>query len=109
MRLRAKCLDGESFNPNDDNIVRVQAGHLRKKLDQYFSSEGREEPYVPVIPRGTYVPHFVTRQSMVMPELTLPDASHGADAPRFDSMATAVISANDVASSVFPEAPDSDR
>src|SRR5580698_4631554 len=30
----------ESFNPNDDNIVRVQAGHLRKKLDQYFSSEG---------------------------------------------------------------------
>src|ERR1700722_9666579 len=99
----------ESFNPNDDNIVRVQAGHLRKKLDQYFSSEGREEPYVLVIPRGTYVPHFVTRQSTVIPELTLPDAGHGADVSRSDSTATASISTNDVAASVFPEVPDSDR
>jgi hypothetical protein len=35
----------EGFNPNDDNIVRVQAGHLRKKLEQYFTDEGRKEPY----------------------------------------------------------------
>jgi hypothetical protein len=53
----------EGFNPNDDNIVRVQAGHLRKKLDQYFSTEGREESYLLVIPKGAYVPHFVPRQN----------------------------------------------
>jgi hypothetical protein len=52
----------EGFNPNDDNIVRVQAGHLRKKLDQYFATEGCEESYVLVIPKGTYVPRFVPRQ-----------------------------------------------
>jgi hypothetical protein len=53
----------EGFNPNDDNIVRVQAGHLRKKLDQYFATEGREESYVLVIPKGAYIPHFVARQN----------------------------------------------
>jgi len=52
----------EAFNPNDDNIVRVQAGHLRRKLEQYFSTEGRDESYVLVIPKGAYVPHFVPRQ-----------------------------------------------
>jgi hypothetical protein len=52
----------EGFNPNDDNIVRVQAGHLRKKLEQYFSTEGHEESYVLVIPKGTYVPQFVPRR-----------------------------------------------
>ena len=51
----------EGFNPNDDNIVRVQAGHLRKKLEQYFATEGREEPYVLEIPKGAYVPRFVPR------------------------------------------------
>jgi hypothetical protein len=54
----------DSFNPNDDNIVRVQAGHLRRKLDQYFSTEGLEETCVLVIPKGTYVPHFVARQQV---------------------------------------------
>ncbi len=58
----------EGFNPNDDNIVRVQAGHLRKKLDQYFSTEGLEEPFVLVIPKGTYVPHFVPRQNVAPAE-----------------------------------------
>ena len=53
----------EGFNPNDDNIVRVQAGHLRKKLKQYFAAEGREEPYVLEIPKGAYVPHFVPRSN----------------------------------------------
>jgi hypothetical protein len=66
----------ESFNPNDDNIVRVQAGHLRKKLDQYFSSEGRDERYLLVIPRGTYVPHFVSRQNTITSELASEGFGH---------------------------------
>ena len=31
------------FNPNEDNIVRVQVRHLRKKLEDYYSAEGRDE------------------------------------------------------------------
>jgi hypothetical protein len=65
----------EGFNPNDDNIVRVQAGHLRKKLDQYFATEGREESYVLVIPKGAYVPHFIPRQNMAV----LDDAAYGTE------------------------------
>ena len=53
----------EGFNPNDDNIVRVQAGHLRKKLEQYFTDEGRDEPYVLEIPKGAYVPRFVPQMN----------------------------------------------
>src|ERR1700722_2803217 len=46
------------FNPSDDNIVRVQVGHLRKKLESYFAAEGLEESIELNIPRGTYVPQF---------------------------------------------------
>ena len=49
------------FDPNTDNIVRVQARYLRKKLEEYFSSEGRDEPVLLTIPKGTYVPRFEMR------------------------------------------------
>lgn len=49
------------FSANEDNIVRVQIRHLRRKLDEYFSEEGHDEPSVLTIPKGTYVPHFVPR------------------------------------------------
>lgn len=48
------------YNPNDDNIVRVQARHLRNKLQQYFENEGVAEPYVITIPKGSYLPRFET-------------------------------------------------
>ena len=51
------------FNPNEDNIVRVQVRHLRKKLEEYFSSEGLEEPVILTIPKGAYLPHFEPRSA----------------------------------------------
>jgi hypothetical protein len=54
------------FNPNDDNIVRVQISHLRKKLDEYFSAEGAAEPLILTIPRGSYVPRFTPRLQPVL-------------------------------------------
>src|SRR5712692_5979702 len=47
-----------AFNPQEDNIVRVQARHLRAKLDDYFRTEGKDEPQILTIPKGTYVPSF---------------------------------------------------
>jgi hypothetical protein len=47
-----------AFNPQEDNIVRVQARHLRAKLDEYFRTEGRDEPLIVTLPKGTYVPSF---------------------------------------------------
>ena len=31
------------FNPIQDNIVRVQVSHLRKKLDEYYATDSRDE------------------------------------------------------------------
>jgi hypothetical protein len=52
------------FDPNTDNIVRVQARHLRKKLEEYFSEEGCHEPVVLTIPKGSYVPRLAYREAL---------------------------------------------
>jgi hypothetical protein len=49
------------FNPNEDNIVRAQVRHLRRKLDEYFNSDGLDEPLILTIPKGAYLPHFEAR------------------------------------------------
>lgn len=52
---------GASYNPADDNIVRVEARQLRKRLALYFETEGQDEPVEIVIPKGGYVPEFRSR------------------------------------------------
>jgi hypothetical protein len=59
------------FNPNEDNIVRVQIGHLRKKLDEYFATDGRDEPIHITVPKGTYLPRFEPKT----PPASIPDAA----------------------------------
>ena len=54
----------KDFNPLDDNIVRVQMGHLRKKLEQYFSTEGLEDEIVIFIPQRSYKPCFSSRAEL---------------------------------------------
>ncbi len=49
---------GEDFDPRVDTIVRVQARRLRKRLEQYYQTEGRSEPVRIEIPRGGYAPTF---------------------------------------------------
>ncbi len=48
------------YNPGEDNIVRSYARTLRRRLEEYFETEGRDEPMRIVIPRGGYVPIFET-------------------------------------------------
>jgi hypothetical protein len=49
------------FNRTDDNIVRNYARMLRRRIDDYFRNEGRDEPLIVHIPRGGYVPLFAQR------------------------------------------------
>lgn len=51
----------EGYNSNEDNIVRNYARTLRKRLANYFRTEGRDEPLLILIPRGGYVPVFTPR------------------------------------------------
>src|SRR5271155_454467 len=43
------------FDPQLDSMVRVQAGRLRSKLTEYYSSDGLEDLIVVELPKGTYV------------------------------------------------------
>ncbi len=56
-----------SFDPRIDSIVRVEAHHLRKRLRDYYASEGASDEIVFDLPVGSYVPSFVPRQSRLKP------------------------------------------
>jgi len=51
----------ESYDTSQDNIVRVSASDLRKRIEAYFRSEGAEEQLIFDIPRGSYSPVFRLR------------------------------------------------
>src|SRR5580693_4822942 len=50
-----------SYDRSQDNIVRVNATELRKRIDQYFANEGANETLILEIPRGGYKPVFRRR------------------------------------------------
>ena len=56
------------FSPTEDNIVRVQVSHLRKKLDEYYASDGKNDPIWIAIPKGSYVARFEPRPVSVVSE-----------------------------------------
>lgn len=60
-----------AYDTSLDNIVRVNATELRKRLDLYFSSEGADEQVILEIPRGSYTPVFRRRAS---PAEAVPEA-----------------------------------
>ncbi|THV10706.1 hypothetical protein [Rhizobium rhizophilum] len=48
----------EGFDPGTDPLVRVQAGKLRRLLNQFYAEEGRDEALRIRIPLGGYVPMY---------------------------------------------------
>jgi len=51
-----------TYDRSQDNIVRVTATELRKRIELYFASEGAHETLILDIPRGGYMPVFRQRQ-----------------------------------------------
>lgn len=56
-----------AYDTSQDNIVRVSATELRKRVDAYFASEGEDELLIFEIPRGSYMPTFRLRESRALP------------------------------------------
>lgn len=52
-----------SFDPQIDPIVRIEAGRLRDKLHEYYATEGRSDPVLIDLPKGSYVPTFKTAET----------------------------------------------
>jgi hypothetical protein len=49
---------GAQFNPRIDSVVRVQAGRLRYKLQEYYTTEGKTDKVLIELPKGHYKPVF---------------------------------------------------
>ncbi len=52
-----------SFQQRADPIVRVEANRLRKRLKEYYETEGKDDPIQITIPSGQYLPVFIHSES----------------------------------------------
>jgi TolB-like protein len=69
-----------SFDPRVDSIVRVEAGRLRTRLDEYYARDGADDELRITLPKGGYVAQFQTsnaRASDPPRETSTPPARRG--------------------------------
>jgi hypothetical protein len=62
---------GSTFSPESDSSVRTRFLALRKKLEEYYSGEGRDADIRLDVPRGTYTLRFVP--NIIVPATLPPD------------------------------------
>lgn len=73
-RIKAYCIGTtvfgrpESFDPQKDPIVRIEAARLRRELEHYYLTDGRGDPVIIDIPKGAYVPRFIMNDPGCLPE-----------------------------------------
>src|ERR671910_2180960 len=60
------------YDPRIDSVVRVQAGRLRTKLQEYYAGEGKADEVIIDLPKGHYHPVF----NYARAEHTTQDAIH---------------------------------
>lgn len=52
---------GDDYDPRVDSIVRVEAGRLRSRIDEYYSGPGQRDMVMIQLRRGSYAPAFEPR------------------------------------------------
>ena len=50
-----------NYDTSHDTLVRVLVSHLRKKLQEHFAGEGKDEALIIEVPKGSYLPVFRPR------------------------------------------------
>jgi adenylate cyclase len=53
----------DDFDSTADPIVRIQASRLRRNLEQYYREEGKNDPILISLPKGSYSPNIETRKN----------------------------------------------
>lgn len=53
-----------TFKPQENGIVRIHAGRLRRALEQYYNDAGINDEMIIQIPKGKYVPDFCDRKKL---------------------------------------------
>lgn len=90
-QLKERTIGAEVFQrplgyaTGDDPVVRVQAGEVRRRLEQYYQVASHDRPVRIELPVGSYSPvfHFgpeVRKQESVAPTLNLPDGNSATNA-----------------------------
>jgi hypothetical protein len=71
-----------NFSPRSDSVVRVQAGRLRQKLQEYYTTEGRTDKVLIELPKGHYNTVFSAIKASEEPEPapTLTESRNGHEA-----------------------------
>lgn len=54
-----------NFKPQDNGIVRIHAGRLRRALHHYYNTLGASDPVKIYIPKGRYIPVFIDDQNEI--------------------------------------------
>jgi hypothetical protein len=70
----------DDYDPRIDSVVRVQAGRLRTKLHEYYTTEGKGDRIVIDLPKGHYHPVFSCPHPESAPEISpaAPEPTNGA-------------------------------
>jgi TolB-like protein/Tfp pilus assembly protein PilF len=79
----------ETFDPQTDAIVRVEAGRLRRLLENYYMTEGLNDPVLINLPKGTYIP--IIGENNTKPHSSKPDPVYSAAAAPPTGPAIAVL------------------
>ncbi len=58
-----------SFDAQNDPVVRIEAGRVRRALEHYYLIAGQDDPILITIPKGGYVPTF-TQLNAELPRVT---------------------------------------
>jgi adenylate cyclase len=62
------------FDPQNDSLVRVEAGRLRKRLGEYYKTAGKNDAVRIELKRGSYAPEFVQKPEAPPSPAPLPPA-----------------------------------
>ena len=68
----------QTFDAQNDPVVRIEAGRLRRALERYYLLAGQNDAIVIEIPKGGYIPIFATRIADPPIEAALPSSPSGA-------------------------------
>ena len=72
----------EKYDPRLDSIVRVEAGRLRSKLDEFYNTDGAASPIRISLPKGGYAAHFARSEGPQPPVSSAAEAAAAAPARR---------------------------
>ncbi len=61
-----------SFDPKSDSSVRTEAVKLRAKLTRYYEAQGRDDPVIITVPKGSYIAEFQHRETLPSSQIDPP-------------------------------------